>query len=65
MKSLIRMRQRLTAIAALGILLLTFPLLGLSVGWFWEIPGSVFYLFAVWAGVIGMAMWVAERRGKP
>ena len=65
MKALIRMRQRLTALAALGILLLTFPLLGLSVGWVWEIPGSVFYLFAVWAGVIGMAIWVAEWRGKP
>ena len=64
MKALIRMRQRLTALAALGGLLLTFPLLGLSVGWLWEIPGSVFYLFAVWAGVIGLAAWVVERRGR-
>ena len=47
----------------LGVPLLTYPLLSLPGGELAGIPASYWYLFGVWAGLIGLAAWVAERRG--
>ncbi|WP_306602629.1 hypothetical protein [Azonexus sp.] len=55
-------RQRLAAIGLCGIPLLTYPLLGLPKGSLAGIPMIVFYLFGVWAGLIALAAWIAERR---
>ncbi len=57
-------RQRLAALGLLGVPLLTYPLLGLPAGNLWGIPASYLYLFVVWAGLIALAAWVAERRGN-
>ena len=57
-------RQRLTALGLLGLALLTFPLLGLPGGEWLGLPGGYVYLFGVWAGLIGLAAWVAERKGR-
>jgi|MGYP000886309825 hypothetical protein len=56
-------RQRLAALGLLGVPLLTYPLLSLPGGELAGIPASYWYLFGVWAGLIGLAAWVAERRG--
>lgn len=56
-------RQRLAAISLLGIPLLSFPLLSLPTGEIGGIPAAYVYLFGVWAGLIGLAAWVSERRG--
>ena len=58
------MRQRLAAIALLGLPLLTWPLLGLPEGFWGKLPAVFIYLFGVWGGLILLAAWVAERRGK-
>jgi len=47
----------------LGVPLFTFPLLGLPGGELGGTPVIFLYLFGVWAGLIGLAAWVAERRG--
>ena len=57
-------RQRLAAVGLLGAALLTYPMLGLPSGMFFGIPGSYLYVFGVWAGLVGLAAWVAERQGK-
>jgi hypothetical protein len=57
------LRQRLAALSLLGIPLLTFPLLGLPHGELGGIPAAYLYLFGVWAGLIMVAAFVAERRG--
>lgn len=57
-------RQRLAALALLGVPLLTYPLLSLPDGNLAGIPATYLYLFGVWAGLIGLAAWVAERQGK-
>ncbi|MCK6391739.1 MAG: hypothetical protein L6Q40_12100 [Azonexus sp.] len=54
-------RQQLTAIALIGLPLLTFPLLGLVGGWLGGLPGGFVYLFGVWAVLIGLAAIVTER----
>lgn len=57
-------RQRLAALGLFGIPLLTYPLLSLPEGSLAGIPASYVYLFGVWAGLIGLAAWVAESRSK-
>ena len=57
-------RQRLAALGLLGVPLLTNPLLNLPSGEWGGIPATYLYLFGVWAGLIALAAWVAERRGK-
>ncbi len=57
-------RQRLAALGLLGIPLLTYPLLSLPGGSLGGVPASYLYLFGVWAGLIGLAAWVAEKRSK-
>ncbi|MBK7647770.1 MAG: hypothetical protein IPJ12_11530 [Betaproteobacteria bacterium] len=54
-------RQRLAALGLLGAPLLTYPLLSLPSGEFGGIPATYLYLFGVWAGLIALAAWVAER----
>ena len=54
-------RQRLAALGLLGPPLLTYPLLSLPSGEFGGIPATYLYLFGVWAGLIALAAWVAER----
>ncbi|MBU1362913.1 MAG: hypothetical protein KKE51_03715 [Gammaproteobacteria bacterium] len=56
-------RQRLAALGLLGVPLLTYPLLSLPGGEWSGIPATYLYLFGVWAGLIALAAWVAERRG--
>ena len=58
------MRQRLAALALLGIPLLTYPLLSLPTGEIAGIPAPYLYLFGVWTLLIALAAAVAERRGK-
>ncbi|WP_298392983.1 hypothetical protein [uncultured Azonexus sp.] len=57
-------RQRLAALALLGIPLLTFPVLGLPQGELAGMPATVLYLFGVWGGLIVLAASIAERRKK-
>ena len=54
-------RQRLAALSLLGVPLLTYPLLSLPSGAWGGIPATYLYLFGVWAGLIVLASWVAER----
>ncbi len=54
-------RQRLAALGLLGVPMLTYPLLSLPGGTFGGIPATYLYLFGVWAGLIVLAAWVAER----
>lgn len=56
-------RQRLGALALLGLPLLTYPILGLSVGDVLGVPSSYIYLFTIWVVLIVLAALVAERRG--
>ncbi|NJD25388.1 MAG: hypothetical protein FIB06_08260 [Betaproteobacteria bacterium] len=56
------MRQRLAALCLFGVLLLTYPLLGLPGGDWNGLPAVYLYLFGVWAGLILLAAMVAERR---
>jgi hypothetical protein len=44
--------------------LLTYPLLGLPQGSLAGIPAIFLYLFGVWAGLLAVAAWVAERRSS-
>lgn len=57
-------RQRLAALALLGVPLLSFPILGLPKGEIAGIPAVVIYLFGVWGGLILLAARIAERQGK-
>ncbi len=57
-------RQRLAALGLLGIPLLSYPLLGLPQGEWLGLPAIFIYLFGVWAGLIAVAAWLAERPGR-
>lgn len=57
-------RQRLAALGLFGVPLLTYPLLSLPTGDWGGMPAAYLYLFGVWAGLIALAAWVTERRGK-
>lgn len=56
-------RQRLAALGLVGGPLLSYPLLALPSGNWAGLPASYLYLFGVWAGLIALAAWVAERKG--
>ncbi len=58
------MRQRLAALALLGMPLLTYPLLSLPTGDIAGMPAPYLYLFGVWTLLVVLAATVAERRGK-
>ncbi len=57
-------RQRLAGIGLLGLPLLSFPLVSLPGGEFAGLPALYVYLFGVWAGLIALAAWVSEYRGR-
>ena len=57
-------RQRLAALALLGIPLLSFPILGLPQGELAGFPAIFLYLFGVWAALIALAARIAERPNK-
>lgn len=57
-------RQRLAALALLGMPLLNYPLLALPEGYAWGMPNVFLYLFGVWGGIIALAAWVAEYKAK-
>ncbi len=54
----------MAALALLGVPLLTYPLLSLPGGSLLGMPAGYLYIFGVWAGLIALAAWVAERSGK-
>jgi len=54
------LRQRLVALALLGLALFLPPLVFLAGGEIGGVPGGFLYLFAVWAGLIGLAAWIVE-----
>lgn len=58
------LRQRLAALGLLGLPLLMFPLVALPEGELGGIPRLFLYLFGVWAVLIALAAWVAERGGR-
>jgi hypothetical protein len=64
MKRASRSRQRLAALGLLGLLLFSYPLLGLLHGSWGGIPAGYIYLFGLWAGLIVLAALVAERGGR-
>ena len=55
--------QRLVALFLLGVLLLNFPLLNLfaSPARVFGIPVLYAYVFAVWAALIALMVWVVEK----
>ena len=57
--------QRLVAIVLLGCVLFNYPVLSLfsKPGALFGIPLLYFYIFAVWALLIGLTAYVIERRG--
>lgn len=57
-------RQRLTALALIGLPLMTYPLLSLPSGFWGGLPADYLYLFGVWAGLIMLAARVAEHKEK-
>ncbi len=59
-----RARQRLVALGLLGIPLFSYPLLRLPQGEWLGMPAIFIYLFGVWAGLIAIAAWLAERPGR-
>jgi hypothetical protein len=56
--------QRLVAIVLLGCVLFNYPVLSLfsKPGALFGIPLLYFYIFAVWALLIGLMAYVSERR---
>lgn len=55
--------QRLVAIVLLGCVLFNYPVLSLfsKPGALFGIPLLYLYIFAVWAFLIGLTVWVIER----
>lgn len=51
-------RQRLVALALLGLILLNPPMLNTQIGD--SALAAYLYLFGVWAGLIALAAWIAE-----
>lgn len=56
-----KLRVRLTVLGGLGLTLFNYPLLGLPGGHLAGLPGAFVYLFGIWALLIGLAAWLAER----
>ena len=56
--------QRLVAVFLLGCVLFNYPLIALfnKPGDVFDIPLLYFYLFGVWALLIGLMVWAVERR---
>ncbi|MEM1117674.1 MAG: hypothetical protein AAF845_18550 [Bacteroidota bacterium] len=54
-------RARLVALSLLTAALFVGPPFAVAVG---AGPASVAYVFGVWAGAIGAAAWLVERRGR-
>jgi hypothetical protein len=56
--------QRLVAVFLLGCVLFNYPLIALfnKPGEVFGIPLLYFYLFGVWALLIGLMVWAVERR---
>lgn len=59
--------QRFAAIFALGWILLNYPLLALfnHAGTWYGIPILYAYLFIVWALIIGLLAYIAEKSAQP
>ena len=55
-------RQRLAALALLGLAFLNFPLLSLPGGDTAGVPNAFLYLFGTWAIFIVLAAWIAEGK---
>ena len=57
--------QRLVAIVLMGCVLFNYPVLSLfsKPGTWFGIPLLYFYIFAVWALLIGVTAWLIERHG--
>jgi hypothetical protein len=56
--------QRLVAVFLFGCVMFNYPLIALfnKSGKVFEIPLLYFYIFALWALLIGLMAWVIERR---
>jgi hypothetical protein len=56
--------QRLIAAFILGAVLFNYPILSLfnKTGSLFGIPLLYVYIFAAWAGVIGLVAWIVGRR---
>ena len=56
--------QRLVAVFLFGCVMFNYPLIALfnKTGKVFDIPLLYFYIFAVWAMLIGLMAWVIERR---
>jgi len=56
--------QRLVAVFLFGCVMFNYPLIALfnKPGKVFEIPLLYFYIFALWALLIGLMAWVIERR---
>ena len=57
--------KRLIAVFLLGLVLFNFPLVAVAEGGerLLGLPGLFLYLFAAWAGVIGLLALIVERPG--
>lgn len=66
MRRLALMKQRLVAVFLGGVLLLYSPVISLvDQPRLWlGVPVLYLYLFAVWAGLIGVMAWITEGRGE-
>jgi hypothetical protein len=60
----VKSKDLLVALFALGLVLLSWPFLTVvnGAGAVLGIPRLVLYLFAVWAGIIGVLFWLAGGR---
>ena len=55
-------RLRLMVLGVLGLVFFNYPLLGLPGGIVGGLPGSVVYVFGVWALLIAVAAILAEKK---
>ena len=58
--------QRLVAVFLAGCLLLNYPVLSLFDRplELFDVPLLFVYIFAAWAGLIGLMAWIIERRSE-